>query len=289
MTRTRARISTMLHDRFDGATPSPELTSRVHALLTRPWDSDQAGRIADLVLADEVTSDAGTHPKRLLANTRQRRNLATATGLALVVASAIAIVVLHPIGRSSPSPTVHALPSHLESVCGTPSSRFARFWEATTGGVDYAGVVHVGSTNIPAMSMYVSAGTTGEGVLCVTTTSLLGSQRPIRAATTARGGVIAYLGISQGQPFGAVRPGVTRVTLSIEGTPGVQVFTTSGGDVSQLQDIGKGWHAFNSPYGYSGGADEVTVRAYDVHGHLLGTETVDVRGSGGGPSPSASH
>jgi len=257
--------------------------------LTAQVPIDYHDKGEPVVFADDEVGEAGSRSKRLKVKVRRTRNLATAAGVLLIAGAVIGVLVLRNVGRSSPSSasTVQTLPPRLEDVCGRPSSQFARFWEDTTGGISYGGTVRIGDTDVPAMSMYVSGGAPGEGVLCVTTTSVLGSQQPIRAATTARAGAIAYLGVSQGQPFGAVRPGVTRVTVS-GSTADVQVFTTDGRDVSQLQGIGDGWHAFDSPYGYSGAAVNVTARAYDAQNQLLETLVVSIDGARVSASPSGS-
>jgi hypothetical protein len=165
---------------------------------------------------------------------------------------------------------------HLADVCAAPTSMFARFWDASAVSPDYSTAVRVGTTNMPAPTMYISDGPAGGGVLCVVAPSAAGPDRPLLGAALARPGAVAYIADYQFAPFGAVRPGVTRVTIEVARTSDLLVFTIGGSGAMQLQDIGHGWHAFDSPMSF--GASSLTVRAYDVHDQLLEMATITVTG-----------
>ncbi len=108
------------------------------------------------------------------------------------------------------------------AACGKPSSSFARFWAMTAEPVPglYQGTVRVGSARVPGMAMYVSGGSPGTGTFCVSARA--GSHDPIQSTTAPRAGAIAYIGaVRNGDagsiPYFATRPGVARVTTTIEG------------------------------------------------------------------------
>jgi hypothetical protein len=147
---------------------------------------------------------------------------------------------------------VSAAPADPVAACGKPSTSFARFWAMTAEPVPglYQGTVRVGSARVPGMSMYVSGGSPGTGTLCVSARA--GSHDPIQSTTAPRAGAIAYIGaVRNGDagsiPYFATRPGVARVTTTIEGR--VSPYRLHEAGVVQLQPLGNGWHAVGTGFG----------------------------------------
>jgi hypothetical protein len=197
-----------------------------------------------------------------------------------VAGAGVAVALARPHSARAPSSAgVRVLPANLGEVCGAPTSGSARFWQRSAGAPPDSGSVRVGATSVSALSLYVSDGAAGQGVLCVTNAARLGVREPIRTATVPRTGAIAHLGVVQDGPYGAVRPGVAWVSIAVSGSTRAQVFTLDGQDEQRLQDLGNGWHAFDSPYGYyipRPGPDTLVVRAYDRQNHLLATQSTAV-------------
>jgi hypothetical protein len=205
-------------------------------------------------------------------DSQARRRWSLAIAAVAVVGLLIAGVALRSVFVST-TRTSTILAAQLSSVCSAPSSAFARFWQdANATPVDYSGGVKVGDASVPAQSMYISDGPAGQGVLCVTTTAQANrSTQSLLEATAPRPDAIAYLNNHQGAPFGAVRPGVARVTIGVAGSSATQTFTLDGQAGAQLQPVGGGWHAFNSPYEYASitGSSVLTIRAFDARNHPL--------------------
>jgi hypothetical protein len=160
------------------------------------------------------------------------------------------------------------------AACEKPSSGFARFWAETTEPVpgEYKGTDKVGSARVPAMSMYVSRGSAGTGTFCVSARA--GARDPIQSMAAPRSGVIAYTGAASNGgagsiPYFATRPGVTRVTTTIEGR--VSTYGIHEGGEGRLQPLGHGWHAVGTGFGIDG--SPYTIRAYNAAGKLLDTVT----------------
>jgi hypothetical protein len=223
-----------------------------------------------------------------MGHRRRAQSFATLAGAA-AMACAVAVVtvlIVHQQSNGRSSTTPQHLSGDLTKVCSAPSTGFARLWEDETGPVDYSGRVLAGHTYVPALSMYVSDGPPGQGVLCVSQSAQIGITDPIAAATTVQSGNIAYLGTHQGQPYGAVRPGVARVTITNGDSLNSQTFSLDSTDqMSRLQSLGDGWAAFDSPYGYSTGPAglSLTVRAYTATGRQVGSTVLRL------PGTSASH
>jgi hypothetical protein len=136
----------------------------------------------------------------------------------------------------------------------------------------YQGTDKVGSVRVPGMSMYVSGGSPGSGTLCVSARA--GVHDPIQSTATSRPGAIAYIGaIRNGGagyiPYFATRPGVTRVTTTIEGR--VTPYSLHVAGVTQLQPLGNGWHAVATGFGID--SAPFTIRAYNSAGKLVDTVT----------------
>jgi hypothetical protein len=244
-------------------------------------DADRASEAADDTVdpVDDahVVRDAPTHePTRSASNMRWSRYFAAISGAGLVALVVVVAALVRPVNSPGLAGAVNVLPVHLEDVCAAPTSMFARFWNDSAASNDYSTAVRVGRTNLPAPTMYISDGPAGGGVLCVVAPSTSGPDRPLLGAALARPGAVAYIADYQFAPFGAVRPGVTRVTIEVARTSDLLDFTIGGSGAMQLQDIGHGWHAFDSPMSF--GANTLTVRAYNGHDQLLEMATITVTG-----------
>ena len=136
----------------------------------------------------------------------------------------------------------------------------------------YQGTDKVGSVRVPGMSMYVSGGSPGTGTLCVSARA--GERDPIQSTATPRPGAIAYIGAVRNGgagyiPYFATRPGVARVTTTIEGR--VSPYRLHAAGEVQLQPLGNGWHAVATGFGID--SAPFTIRAYNSAGALLDTVT----------------
>jgi len=187
----------------------------------------------------------------------------------------VAMLMLALVVGCTPAPTAVTFASRLDPVaaCGQPSTPFATFWYITAGsdqGIFYQGTFQVGSARVPSSSMYVSGGSPGRGIFCVSAEH--GAPGPIQSTSAPRQGPIAYAGATGNMGdiiYFATRPGVTRVTMDA-GT--VTSYTVDGSGELELQSLGNGWHAAGSGYGIWG-VTSVTLRAYNSAGQLIDTVT----------------
>jgi hypothetical protein len=254
--------------------PTTDRSSGSHRAPT----ADRAGDVVDHIDDVQVVGDALPDPPiRSTSSIRLSRYFAAISGAVLVALVVVVAALVRPVNSPGLAGAVNVLPAHLQDVCAAPTSMFARFWDASTvAPADYSTAVRVGTTNLPAPTMYISDGPPGGGVLCVVAPSPSGPDQPQLAAALARPGAVAYIADYQFAPFGAVRPGVARVTIEVAGTADLLAFTIGGSGAMQLQDIGHGWHVFDSPMSF--GANRLTVRAYNAHNQLLEMATVTVTG-----------
>lgn len=165
--------------------------------------------------------------------------------------------------------------ANIAKLCSKPSSQFGRFWIKSAGSSQEQdhGTVDVDGTTVPAAAIYTSSGQPGVGVRCISNLSISPSS-PVRSVTEASGRQIAYLAADeQGQPYLAVKPGVTRVKVSTSGGNRYTYEPTSTGEL-QLQDIGAGWHAVSVGYGMP--STTVMITAYNSTGNLLDTRVLSI-------------
>lgn len=171
-----------------------------------------------------VVRDAATdQPTRSASNGRLSRYFAAISGASVVALVVIVAAVVRPVTSPGLAGAVHALPASLSDVCAEPTSMFARFWNDAAASSGYSTAVRVGTTNLPAPTMYISDGPAGGGVLCAVAPGPAGPDQPLLGAALARTGAVAYIADYQFAPFGAVRPGVTRVTIEVARTSEVLV------------------------------------------------------------------
>ena len=113
------------------------------------------------------------------------------------------------------------------------------------------------------MSMYVSSGPPGSGVLCVT------AQRTatvtVQSTAQARSGAIGYAGTANGILYLAVRPSVERATVD-DGSGSLRTYTLEESRELQLQLLTGGWHAADVGLGIS--STSLTLRAYNLVNQL---------------------
>lgn len=107
----------------------------------------------------------------------------------LVTSTATTAVATPPVGTGAASASIVVTSgADPRTLCNRPESLFARFWLLTTMPNDtaYQGAITVGSTSVPALSVYTSLGPPGVGVLCVSTeTGPKANSEPIRGVTQA--------------------------------------------------------------------------------------------------------
>ena len=192
---------------------------------------------------------------------------------AMVVLAVASLTACGSSGRSTAT-GVSSAQTDAVTACGRPSTPFARFWVMTAEPIPhlYQGTVLVGSARVPGMSMYLSAGSPGTGTFCVSARA--GSHLPIQSTSAPRPGAIAYIGAVRNGYVGnivyfATRPGVARVTTTIEGR--VSTYRLHVVGVAQLQPLGNGWHAVGTGFGIDGAP--FTLRAYNSAGKLVDTVT----------------
>jgi hypothetical protein len=204
-------------------------------------------------------------------------------------AAVLAVALLTACGSSGGATAASVSVAQTDPVaaCGKPTTSFARFWVMTAEQVPglYQGTVRVGSARVPGMSMYVSGGSPGAGTFCVSARA--GSHDPIQSTAAPRPGAIAYIGAVRNGSAGyivyfATRPGVARVTTTIEGRVSPYRLNESG--VVQLQPLGNGWHAVGTGFGID--SAPFTLRAYNSAGKLV--DTVTKTFTGAQPTPSHS-
>jgi hypothetical protein len=206
--------------------------------------------------------------------------VSVAAPAAAVAALALASLTACGSGAAATAPAVGTTQADPVAACGKPDTSFARFWVMTAEPVPglYKGTVNVGSARVPGMSMYVSGGPPGTGTFCVSARA--GEHDPIQSAAAPRQGPISYIGFAGNIPYFATRPGVTRVTTTIEGRVGTYTLNAAG--QPQLQPMGNGWHAVSTGFGIDGAP--FTVRAYNSSGQLI--DTVTEQDAAAQPTPS---
>ena len=257
-------VSELLHGQYDHIPVTAELQRRVDSILRAgPGFADQ-----DRPAARQSTSKS-TRPV-----SRRRRRATFAVVAAVTVLVVGSIIVTHAV-RSHLAQVL--LPASLSGVspthaCDLPNGPFARFYvfdRYGAGDAIHQGKVTVGAATVPSSSVYASHGEIGDGYLCLTNTAGPGGSSPVQAVLAAQRGAIAYLGLLNGsQPWGAVAPGITSVSIEAGGRP--DVYTVDSSPEYMLRPLGAGWHEFNSPGGFSGhGPVALTVTAY------AGTKVVD--------------
>jgi hypothetical protein len=198
---------------------------------------------------------------------------------AIAVLAVASLTACGSSGRATAT-AVSAAQADPVAACGKPSTSFARFWVMTAEPVSglYQGTVRVGSARVPGMSMYVSGGSPGTGTFCVSARA--GSHDPIQSMAAPRSGAIAYIGAARNGGAGnivyfATRPGVARVTTTIEGR--VSTYRLHEADEAGLQPLGNGWHAVGTGFGIDGAP--FTLRAYNSAGELVDTVTETYTGA----------
>ncbi len=259
---------------FDEVRASSGLYERISRIAANPDENSQFDR----GLSEEVAPP----PLRRAGRYRVRRWLPVLAPLAVAI-GVLAIFVLSSLNRSTGTQTapVIAVPDNPELVCDTPTGEFARFWLSATGGDHsawYEGVVSVNGAPIPALSIYSSAGQAGHGVMCVSNTRALAGP-PVRSVATGTDNPLAYLALDYtGVLWGATRPDVTRVTVSVSGAHEDVYSSDDAPGPSQLQAIGSGWHAFSSAVGLESYplSTIITAKCFDASGDLIGVRTESI-------------
>jgi hypothetical protein len=210
-------------------------------------------------------------------------NAAVSIAIPCAVA-ALSAVSLSGCGSSNPAALTSTSNPQADSVtaCDKPITSFARFWADSIEPIpgEYTGTDKVGAARVPAMSMYISGGSAGNGTFCVSARA--GSHKPIQSVAAPRQGAIAYLGTAQSIAYFGTRPGVTRVTMTFGSL--TTTYSLHGAEEDQLQSLGNGWHAVSTGSGVDGGP--ITLRAYNSHGKLV--DTVTNASLAGKPTPSPS-
>lgn len=276
--RTTSRL---LHEAYDRIEPSDSLKDRVSHMLHLATAPSSTNR-------PDLNARIGQHHHRWLA----------AAGAVLVIVAGVSIITLTSRNRavdkippaiSAATPslmtsgvelTTLTVPPVAANGCGKPTSPFVPFdFQAIALGSaapsPTATMQQIDGTQVPFNSIYASGAPLGLGILCLSATE--DSRGDI--ALAAKPGAIGYLGLLLDVPWGAVRPGVDRLTLTSErGTDTYAPGSTVG---RNLTDIGDGWRVFNASAGFGAmTASMVTVRAYDTTHRLLDTQTISIPPNG---------
>lgn len=256
-------LSSRLHRGFDAVLPSAELRGRLLA----------AGMIVDERIAAAGPPRVGR--LRWLRRRPQAAMLAVVSAVAAIVVSAVLVTT-----TTVEAPVIAVGPStDPAAVCADPRTSFARFWFIGNNDESiYQGTVLVGSARVPSLSMYISSGPPGIGVMCISAEAK--ATVPIQSMAQARSRPIGYTGTAGGTLYFAVGPGVVRATVDAGGTIGTYTLDATG--EIQLQPFGDGWHAVGTGHGSS--ARSFVVRAYNSSGALVDTVVQEMQG----PPPSSS-
>lgn len=253
-------VSSLLHEHYDQIPVPVELEQRVNSIL-RAGPDPAAGQ----TMTGTFRPTSAGHAR--LLQRRRRTLLAAVAAVAVVIVGSL---VLTRSIRSGPSP-VGPGPASLVGVskaaaCDAPVGPFAHFFVIDREGAGealYQGTVKVNSVAVPTSAVYVSHGALGAGYLCVSNIEGPGRSDPVRAVLAAQPRGLAYLGLIDGdQPWGAVTPGITRLTISVNGAAD-DVYALDSAEDHVLRPLGAGWHVFNSPGGFSGnGPVTLTITAF---------------------------
>jgi hypothetical protein len=157
-------------------------------------------------------------------------------------------------------------------ACGSPIGPAVAITLATGGDEDI-------SSESPAR-LFMSSAPAGRGYLCLAT-----NDGHLRTFADPHPGVIGYLATHGPDIYGAVGPGVTRVSISWHQdsappsgwavpTGPVDIDTHAGSDQSGA--LADGWHTFLTVNPEIVAYDNLTAVAYGPDGHRLGTLTTAI-------------